>query len=136
MSGATRAIIVNQARHPLLAYCQSCADFCTSFAARPAREKWPRRECQLCNLTRTTFSSANAYRADGRLNFPGKFVAPRDEGFLFAFFFFFAKSLLFLFARKREYYRAAVDCRCFPTFSQRNDNGCSQNSSGRGQRFR
>lgn len=60
LSGATRAIIINQA-------CPTSAGALAElrgFLHLPRRaRKSGRRECRLCNLSRTTFSSADAYYA-------------------------------------------------------------------------
>jgi len=58
LSGATRAIIINQAHHYEAE--RSYADFCASSTARRAAKVAD--ACRLCNLPRTTFSSANARR--------------------------------------------------------------------------
>jgi len=58
LSGATRAIIINQAHHYEAE--RSYANFCASSTARRAAKVAD--ACRLCNLPRTTFSSANARR--------------------------------------------------------------------------
>lgn len=106
LSGATRAIIINQVC-PTSAGTrwQNCADFCTPssllppFRPSPRTRKNGRRVCRLCNLYRTTFSSTDACR---RLNFPGKSLLAI---WLYAFSLplFRARTLYSAIERKREY---------------------------------
>lgn len=95
LSGATRAIIINQA-HPLRRH-RRIGRVARIFAPSPPRERVVAGECRLCNLSRTTFSSADAYHAVDSISQGNR--SSRQSSLPL-----FARSLASVpLARKREY---------------------------------